>query len=349
MQHRVGVRSMQFDSRPKLLASAAIVSRAEGEGPLGACFDVVLDDDKLGADSFEQAELMIFENAVRLACSKAGLAPSDVGCLLAGDLLNQLITANYGARNLGMPYLGLYGACSTMSESLLIGGMLVDGGYTSPVACIACSHFSTAERQYRFPLEMGTTPAPTSQRTVTGAGCLLVGDVLPPAPVFSHCVISGATIGKVVDLGITDAANMGAAMAPAACDTIVTHLQDAGRTPEDYDLIITGDLGKFGTEMLHTLLAEQGVDMAGRHRDCGNLIFPSEPKYNCGGSGCGCSAVTLAGHILPRLESGELKRILFLATGALMSPTSSLQGESIPGIAHGVVLEHQEDYAGGGR
>jgi len=340
MQNKVGERSMSFLSRPGVLAGASIVSAAEGQGPLGKCFDVVLGDDKLGAASFEQAELMMFENTVRLACSKAGLAPGDIGCLLAGDLLNQIITANYGARNLGIPLLGLYGACSTMAESLLIGGMLVDGRYASPVACISCSHFSTAERQYRFPLEMGTTDAPTAQRTVTGAGCLLVGDRLPERPALRHCVITGATIGKVVDLGITDAANMGAAMAPAACDTIVTHLSDLNRTPEDYDWIITGDLGEFGARMLHSLLAEQGVDLAGRHLDCGNLIYPAEPKYNCGGSGCGCSAVTLAGHILPKLESGEVKRVLFLATGALMSPTSSLQGESIPGIAHGVVLEH---------
>ncbi|MCL2694841.1 MAG: stage V sporulation protein AD [Clostridiales bacterium] len=339
MQNRVGARSVQFSSRPKLLSCASTVSRAEGEGPLGSCFDVILEDDKLGAGSFEQAELMMFENTVRLACAKVRLSPSDIGCLLAGDLLNQIITANYGARNLGMPFLGLYGACSTMSESLLIGGMLVDGGYLSPVACVSCSHFSTAERQYRFPLELGTTAPPTSQRTVTGAGCLLVGDALPETPMLSHCVITGATVGKVIDLGITDANNMGAAMAPAACDTIVTHFADTGRRPEDYDLIVTGDLGKFGTEMLHRLLQKQGLGLAGRHVDCGNLIYPPEPKYDCGGSGCGCSAVTLAGHLLPKLEAGELKRILFIATGALMSPTSSLQGESIPGIAHGVVLE----------
>ncbi len=340
-RHR-GDRSLVFPSAPRILSGASVVSQVEAEGPLGGCFDIVMGDDKMGQDSFEKAECRMFENAVRLCCNKAGLAAEDLECLLAGDLLNQIITANYAARTLEIPYLGLYGACSTMAESLLLGSVLCDGGYLDPLACVACSHFSTAERQYRYPLEMGTTSPPTAQRTVTGAGCLMVGNALPPLPVFRHVHITAATVGKVVDLGISDANNMGAAMAPAACETIVTHLQDLGRKPEEYDLVVTGDLGRFGTEMLFTLLAEHGVDLSGQHVDCGNLVYHPAQDYNCGGSGCGCSAVTLASHLLPMLERGETKRLLFLATGALMSPTASMQGESIPGIAHAIVLEYKE-------
>ncbi|MDO4544147.1 MAG: stage V sporulation protein AD [Clostridia bacterium] len=333
-------RTLHFHTLPKVISGASIVSKTEGEGPIGHCFDVVVDDDRMGLDSFEKAELQMFENAVRLCCDKTAMHKGDINVLLAGDLLNQLITANYGARNLGVPFLGLYGACSTMAESLLIGSVLVDGGYCSPVACTACSHFSTAERQYRYPLEMGTTSPPTAQRTVTGAGCLMLASQRPSSPAFSHVCISAATIGKVIDLGITDANNMGACMAPAACDTLLTYFSETGEAPSDFDWIITGDLGRFGSEMLFSLSEKKGLDLSKRHLDCGNLIFPPEEKYNSGGSGCGCSAVTLAGYFLPYLERGDVKRILFLATGALMSPTSNQQGESIPSIAHAIVLEH---------
>ncbi|MDO4564044.1 MAG: stage V sporulation protein AD [Clostridia bacterium] len=333
-------RTLRFLSLPKVVSGASIVSAIEGEGPIGDCFDIVAEDDKMGLDSFEKAELQFFENAVRLCCDKAGMHKGELNVLLAGDLLNQLITANYGARNLGIPFLGLYGACSTMAESLLVGSVLVDGGYCSPVACIAGSHFSTAERQYRYPLEMGTTSPPTAQRTVTGAGCLMLASAPPPKPVFSHICVSAATIGKVIDLGITDANNMGACMAPAACDTLLTYFGETNESVDDFDWIITGDLGKFGSEMLFSLCGRHDLDLSGKHLDCGCLIYPPEEKYNCGGSGCGCSAVTLAGHFLPMLERGEVKRILFLATGALMSPTSNLQGESIPAIAHAIVLEY---------
>ncbi|MDD3401342.1 MAG: stage V sporulation protein AD [Eubacteriales bacterium] len=335
------MRTFHFSTLPRVFSGACIVSKIEGDGPIGDCFDVVVGDDKMGLDSFEQAELQIFENAVRLSCHKSGLSTEDINCLFAGDLLNQIITANYGARNLGTPFLGLYGACSTMAESLLIGGAFVDGGFLDPVACIACSHFSTAERQFRYPLEMGTTSPPTAQRTVTGAGCLLVGRKLPPNPVYRHIALSGATVGRVIDLGITDGNNMGAAMAPAACDTILTYFSESGETPNDFDWIITGDLGRYGSELLFSLCEQKGIDLKGKHFDCGNVIYPPLEKFNCGGSGCGCSAVTLTGHFLPYLERGDVKRILFLATGALMSPTSSMQGESIPGIAHAVVLEHK--------
>lgn len=336
------MRTLRFSALPKVVSGATIVSKVEGDGPIGNCFDVVVSDDKMGCTSFEQAELQMFETAVRLSCDKAALTKEDLNCLLAGDLLNQIITANYGARNLGIPYLGLYGACSTMAESLLVGSALVDGGYLSPVACVACSHFSTAERQFRYPLEMGTTSAPTAQRTVTGAGCLIVSNTLPPTPVFSKICVSTATVGRVIDLGITDAANLGAAMAPAAADTLLTYFDETGDTPDDFDWIISGDLGHYGAELLYSLCDEHGLKLDKKHLDCGNIIYPPQEKYNCGGSGCGCSAVTLIGHFLPYLERGDVKRILFMATGALMSPTSSMQGESIPGIAHALVLEHKE-------
>lgn len=341
-KNHVGERSLAFPNQPHIVSAACIAGPLEGKGPLQNLFDIVLADDKLGEDSFERAEQVMFENTVRLAISKAGLETADIQCLLAGDLLNQIITANFSARNLQIPLLGLYSACSTMSESILLGACLVDGGYATPVACAACSHFSTAERQYRLPLEMGSTAPEYSQRTVTGAGCVLLSNRLPPKAKYRHCVVTGATIGRVIDLGITDSCNMGAAMAPAACDAIVTHLKDYQRTANDYDWIVTGDLGKFGTEMLFSLTKEQGTDLSGRHIDCGNMIFTANEKNSAGGSGCGCSATVLTARLLNDLESGCVRRVLFLATGALLSPTASLQGESIPSIAHAVILEYSE-------
>ena len=342
MEQQSHSQTMTFARRPYVTGCASVVCKSEAEGPLGACFDQTNEDDTFGESSYEKAECRMFEKAVALACGAARLRPQQLAALLGGDLLNQLITANYAARDLKIPFLGLYGACSTMSESLLLGSVLTDGGYRSPVACVACSHFSTAERQYRYPLEMGTSATPTAQRTVTGAGCVILSEKPTEGARFSHIRITGATIGRVVDLGIDDSSNMGAAMAPAACDSILRHLADTGRVPADYDRIVTGDLGTFGAEMVRTLCAEKGVAIDRQHFDCGAKIYAPEQQYVCGGSGCGCSAVVLCGHILPKLESGEWKRVLFLATGALMSPTASNQGETIPGIAHAVVLEHDK-------
>jgi len=339
---RMGAQTMIFSSAaPHVCAAAAVVGDMEGAGPLGKSFDVVLTDDKWGEKSWEKAECKMFEEAVRLALWKAGWVPETVDCLLGGDLLNQIVTANYAARQLNMPFLGLYGACSTMAESLLIGSILIDGGYADRVACTASSHFSTAERQYRYPLEMGNTAPPTAQRTVTGAGTLLLGSQNHAADGArgADIRITAATIGKIVDLGISDAANMGAAMAPAACDTIESHLEDTGRDMDDYDAVVTGDLGRFGSEMLFALAKRRDLDLSGKHIDCGNLIFHPQQNVHCGGSGCGCSAVVLGAHLLECLRTGKYGRILFLATGALMSPASNLQGETIPGIAHAVVLE----------
>ncbi len=342
-KQKTGERTLLFSTSPRIVSSAAVVAKDEGEGPLGNLFDLVLKDDTWGEDSFEKAECRMFETAVRMALDKVDESPASLDCLLGGDLLNQIVTANFAARQLKAPFLGLYGACSTMAESLLIGNVLIDGGFADRVACVASSHFSTAERQYRLPLEMGTTSTPTSQRTVTGSGCVLLSSKRGEKDVFHNVRVKAATIGKVVDLGITDASNMGAAMAPAACDTIVTHLKDMNRKVTDYDLVVTGDLGSFGAEALYALCAEHGVDLSGRHVDCGNLIYHPEQKFNCGGSGCGCSAVTLSSFLLKKIEEGGCKRMLFLATGALLSPLSSMQGESIPGIAHAVVLEQQKE------
>lgn len=267
--------------------------------------------------------------------------PENCGCFLCGDLLNQIVTSSFAARELGLPYLGLYGACSTMTEGLLLGGVLTDGGYRPNALCAASSHFSTAERQYRFPLEMGTTTPPSAQRTATGAGAVLVsGESVPGSPL-QHVRLKSATIGRVIDMGITDGSNMGAAMAPAAYDSICRHLLDTGRAPEAYDAIYTGDLGRFGRQMLLELFEREGLDLSKKHFDCGEMLFSPEQGYQCGGSGCGCSAIVLACHVLPRLEAGSLRRVLFLSTGALLSPLTCNQGESIPGIAHVIELERE--------
>ena len=340
MNRSIGQNTLRFPTRPFVVGSACTVAKAEGEGPLCDCFDCVAQDDTFGEKSYEQAECRMLTDTVSLACRKSGLRASDVRAMLGGDLLNQIIIANYAARALKIPFLGLYGACSTMSESLLLGSVLADAGFRSPVACTACSHFSTAERQYRYPLEMGTTAPPTAQRTVTGAGCVLLSEQPTERSRYRHIRISAATIGTVTDLGIDDIANMGAAMAPAACDTILQHLNDVGQTPADFDRIVTGDLGTLGSDLLRELCRRHGTPIDGQHFDCGAAVYSPAQQYNCGGSGCGCSAVVLCGYLLPQLESGALRRILFLATGALMSPTSAQQGETIPGIAHAIVLEH---------
>lgn len=339
---RMGRQTLMFSNPGAVISSGAIVGPLEGKGPLGEYFDTVLKEDTWGEDSWEKAERKMFEQAVRTAMDKVEVQPGSVDCLLGGDLLNQIISANFAARELKLPFLGLYGACSTMAESLLIGGMLLDGGYANCVACTAVSHFSTAERQYRNPLEMGGQTTPTAQRTVTGAGCsIAVSPNFSGSRIYGNIFITAGTIGKVIDLGITDANNMGAAMAPAAADTFAAHLSDTGRGVMDYDLVVTGDLGRFGSEMFVDLCRDNGIDLQDRHMDCGNMIFSPDQKVDCGGSGCGCSATVLNAYLLERIEKGELRRIFFMATGALLSPTSSMQNESIPGIAHGVVLERK--------
>lgn len=339
---QAGSATLLFENRPYVLSAASTAGKAEEKGPFGHAFDEIMEDDRLGEKTFELGERKMLLKTLRRAMKRVGLSMEEAGCLLAGDLLNQIVTASFAARELAIPYLGLYGACSTMTEALLLGAALVDGGYRDRALCAACSHFSTAERQYRFPLEMGTTAPPHAQRTVTGAGAVLLGAAPLPHTGFHHVRLEAATVGRVRDLGITDANNMGAAMAPAACDTIERHLTDRGMSEGTFDWIVTGDLGDFGSRMLAELWTEAGLDLKGRHMDCGSMIFSPRQKYNCGGSGCGCSAVMLAGYVLPQLEKGAVKRVLFLSTGALMSPLSACQGESIPGIAHAVSLVFEE-------
>ncbi len=335
---RIGMQTIALSTRPAICGSAAYAGKMEGEGPLGTQFDFVTQDELYNQDSFELAEKQLYLDAIRKAIRKGGSKPEDVQFLLGGDLLNQIITASFSARDLGIPFIGLYGACSTMAESLALASMLLDGGHADQVICAASSHFCTAERQYRYPLEFGAQRPPTAQWTVTGAGATLLS-TQPKAPVLAH--ITQVCMGRVVDLGITDANNMGAAMAPAAADTLLALFADTRTTPEDYDLIVTGDLGQVGHDLLMQLMREQRMPLPDeRYTDCGLLIFDREKQdVHAGGSGCGCSAVVLNAHFLPMLQSGKLKRIIFMATGALMSLTSSQQGESIPGVAHAVVLE----------
>lgn len=330
--------------RPKLCMGAAIAGKKEGEGPLGSGYDQIIEDDLFGEETWEKAEHRLFYTAADTCIRKAGLARSQVDVLLGGDLLNQITSASMAARELRIPFLGLYGACSTMAESLCIGAMLVDAGHVRTALCAASSHFCSAERQYRFPLEYGSQRTPTAQWTVTGAGASLLSldDSLPAAARCTH-----VTIGRVTDLGIADANNMGAAMAPAAADTLTRHFADTGRTARDYDLIVTGDLGQVGHDILLALMEERGIPLSPeRYLDCGLAVFRPEQDVHAGGSGCGCSAIVLNSHLLARLRSGELRRVLFMATGALLSTTSSQQGETIPGIAHAIVLEGEPSCSG---
>ncbi len=331
---RMGRQSCRLPSRPRVQAFASTAGKKEGEGPLRETFDVVVKDDTLGEKSWEKAEKRMLADTVTLCLNKAGVREEDVDLFLGGDLLNQIVSASFAARGLQIPFLGLYGACSTMAESLLLGAALLDGGFGSRAVCATCSHFSTAERQYRFPLELGNQRPPSAQWTVTGAGATLL-TAKPDFPI----AVESFTVGRVVDFGQTDENNMGAAMAPAAADTLLAHLKDSGRPLEYYDRIVTGDLGQVGYALMRELCEKEGLALGDRYTDCGCDIFSPEQGLLAGGSGCGCSAVTLNGHLLRMMEKGQIRRLLFMATGALLSPTTTLQGESIPGIAHAVSLE----------
>ncbi len=330
---KLGAQTAVFSTPPVILAHGNVVGKKEGQGPLAKYFDYVSSDDYFGQKSWEKAERSMQEQALANALEHAGKSDEDLDFLLAGDLLNQCISSAFAARAQKIPFLGLYGACSTMGESLLLAAMLVDAGFGSLAAAVTSSHFCTAERQYRAPLEYGGQRPPTAQWTVTGSGCVILSSH-GSGPKITH-----ATVGKIVDKGICDANNMGAAMAPAAYDTIRTHFQDTGRSPKDYDLIVTGDLGKLGHEIVSDFFAKDGIKMS-NYADCGLLIYDLKKQdVHCGGSGCGCAATVLTGYLLPLMEQGKYKRILFCPTGALLSPTSTQQGESIPSICHAVSIE----------
>ena len=333
MTKRLGKQTVEFTSCPAVNGYGAIVGKKEGEGPLGNFFDSVEKDDFLGEETWEKAETRLFEKGLALVMKKTALTPENVNYVIAGDLLNQCTASAFGARESGIPYIGIYGACSTMAEGLMLAAVLTDGGFSDNSIAIAGSHFCSAEKQYRFPLEYGGQRPPTSQWTVTGVGAAAVG-------YGGGIKITHATTGKIEDYGIADANNMGAAMAPAFASTIKAHFEDTGRQPSDYDLILSGDLGKIGKGIASELLQKDGYDIKDIYNDCGVMIFDGDKQDpHSGGSGCGCSASVLCGYVLPAMQAGKIKNVLFAATGALMSPTTAQQGESVLSIAHAVALK----------
>ena len=337
MAVRIGRYTLKLDRPTSIIGYAAAGSRKEAKGPLGKFFDYIDEDSTFGEKTWEKAESTLQKCAINKAIKKAGVTPGDIDVLLAGDLLNQCIGSTYGARQMGIPYVGLYGACSTIAESLLLAALFTDCGLASRCVAATSSHFCSAERQFRFPLEYGGQRTPTAQWTVTGAGACVTA-LQSGAP-----YVREVTIGTIEDYGICDINNMGAAMAPAAYATLLHYFNDTGTRPEDFDLILTGDLGMIGTQLLHQLMDEAKLSITANHKDCGLLIYDRlEQDVHAGGSGCGCAASVLCAYILPQLQEGLLKDVLFLATGAMMSPTSVQQGESIPGIAHLLHLSHTD-------
>lgn len=334
MIKRIGQRTLQFDNRPFLLAHASAVGKKEGDGPLGAQFDYVTEDDRMGQKSWELAESELQKTAIETALKKGGLQKSDLDMILAGDLLNQCIGSFLASMQSDVPYLGQYGACSTMAQGLALGSCLIEGGAARRLVASASSHFCSAERQYRFPLAYGGQRTPTAQWTATAAGAVVLGEQGS-----GHIRITHALFGKMVEMGVKDANNMGAAMAPAAYDTLSTLLADLGAQPDDFDCIVTGDLGHVGADLLLTLLREDKIDLSPVYSDCGSLLFGDEQDAHAGGSGCGCSAAVLCGPLLRDMQAGKLKRLVFAGTGAMMSPTSVQQGQPIAGICHAVVIE----------
>lgn len=329
-------QTLIFKNRIAVRSWASMVGPKEGKGPLGEHFDVILPDDLLGKESWEQAESEMVRRTVLLCLKKGGVSANSADVMLAGDLLNQLMSSGFAARELGLPFFGLYGACSTFIEGLTLGSVLVGGGYRGNAVCAASSHFCTAERQFRFPLELGTQRAPAAQWTTTAAGAMLLDKQSDEAA----AVITHATIGRVIDYRIKDAGHMGAAMAPAVADTITAHFVDTGRDFRDYDLIATGDLGYIGRNLLKELLIQRGVKVEDNKLiDCGATIFSKEQDPHAGGSGCGCVASVTCGYLMNMISCNEIARMLVVGSGALLSTTSQQQGESIPGIAYAVCFE----------
>lgn len=331
--NRIGEYTIVFNNPPKWRSGYAIVGPKEGHGPIAKYFDYILKTDSFNEKTYEKAERKMMEQAISGATAKAGLISTDIDVLVAGDLLNQIISASFSARQFGTGFLGMFGACSTMTESMIVGSCLIAGDFAKNVACSTSSHFSTAERQFRYPLELGCQRPPTAQWTVTGSGCGILAK--------EGCGhnITMATIGRVVDYGINDMNNMGAAMAPAAADTLIKLFVDTNTKPSDYDLIVTGDLGKLGGELLIDLLEQKGYKVDENYLDCGQIIFSDTQKAFMGGSGCGCSATVMNSYVYDKLTDGSYKKVILMSTGALLSTTSSFQGETIPGIAHAIVVE----------
>lgn len=333
----LGEQSVRLPVPVYIRNSASVVGKKEGEGPLGLLFDMIGEDDMFGCESWEDAESSLQKDAVYLALGKAKLKAEDMKYIFAGDLLGQSIATSFGIMNYGIPLLGVYGACSTCGESLSLGAMAIAGGYAENVVCVTSSHFASAEKEFRYPLAYGSQRPLSATWTVTGSGAFVLSSEMGES---SRAVITGITTGKIVDYGLKDSMNMGACMAPAAASTIAQHFVDWNREPEDYDKIITGDLGSVGQTVLISLLRERGYDISEKHMDCGMEIYdPASQDTHAGGSGCGCSAVTLSAYILKNLEQKNWNRVLFVPTGALLSKTSFNEGQTVPGIAHGVIIE----------
>ncbi|GAB6181437.1 stage V sporulation protein AD [Desulfotomaculum defluvii] len=329
-----GHQTWVFPSKPTILATGTVVGPFEGKGPLANDYDLIHGDLWVGQDSYEKAEKKMMEEACEIAIKKSGLQKQDIQFFLGGDLLNQIISCSFAARSLAIPYIGLFGACSTAMEGLALGSLLLDSNSANFLLCGTASHNAAVEKQFRYPTEYGSQKPPTAQWTVTGAGVAVLGHQgIGPR-------VTSATIGKVVDMGLSDPFNMGGAMAPAAVDTITAHFRDLGITAQEYDLIATGDLGRVGHTIARDLFAKHDIKMPEEiFTDCGLLIYDKNQPVIAGGSGCGCSAVVTYGHILKRMKKGELRKVLIVATGALLSPLSYQQKESIPCIAHAVSLE----------
>lgn len=333
MGQKIGRQSVSMDNPPYIIAGSTIVGPMEGEGPLREFYDLVLTDDLYGEESWEKAEAKMLRENVKRVIAKARLTMNDIDVILAGDLLNQLISANFAMRELDIPFLGLYGACSTMAESLLIGSMLVDGGFFNHAVAAVSSHHNTAERQYRFPTELGVQRPPACQWTVTGTGTSVISKT-GQGPRITY-----GTIGRVVDMGIKDPNDMGTAMAPAAADTLMAHFRDTGRDPSYYDAIMTGDLGIVGRDLVIEITRQNGFGLSKNYNDCGTLVYREDQDVHAGGSGCGCSAVVLNGYLYSLLKQKSLRRLLFAGTGSLHSPVSYQQKESMPSICHAVAIE----------
>ncbi len=337
----VGKQSIAFNKPPFIISSASIAGKKESEGPMGGLFDVIQEDPLLGKNTWEEAESELMKLAANKALEKAKLKNTDIRYLVGGDLLGQLIATSFGIASLEIPLIGIYGACSTMGEAMLVGSMLVEGGYAGKVLSITSSHFAGAEKQFRFPLDYGNQRPYSASWTVTGSGCVIISDQdQKPDPSKASVIIKGVTPGKIVDYGLKDSLNMGACMAPAAYETIKQNLEDFGIQPNYYDKIITGDLGYVGSDILKDLLKEKNYDITTNHMDCGIEIFNQENQdTHAGGSGCGCSAIIFASFVLRKLISREWKRVLFIPTGALLSQVSFNEGKSVPGIAHAIIVE----------
>ncbi|MCL2400425.1 MAG: stage V sporulation protein AD [Defluviitaleaceae bacterium] len=335
MQKQCGAQSIKFENPPVIISGAAVVGPKEGEGPLAKYFDEISSDILFGQSSWEQAESEMVRKGIELAVQKANLTMDQIRYILAGDLLNQGTGSTFGVRSLNRPFFGLFGACSTMGEAMSLGSILIDGGYADYVVSAASSHFCGAEKTFRFPLELGGQRAPTAGWTVTGDGAIVL------AKEGDGPRVTAITTGKIIDMGIKDVNNMGAAMAPAAADVMVAHFRDLGISADYYDQIVTGDLGHVGSELLIQLMEKEGYDVSKNSTDCGIEIFDATKQNTlAGGSGCGCSAVTMAGYLLHKLRKKEINKLLFIPTGAMHSVVTAQQGESIPGMAHAVAIEN---------